>query len=127
MGLLAASWMIAPVSALLSLPIALAIAWPRARFDAAVRRRLAIAAAMGAAHLVPWALGLALDMRRSAREEIVAHGGTFVAAVGILVVIAVVARGPRGCARALAWLPTHALFLGAYLSDVGRDGIGQML
>lgn len=118
-----------PVSALLSVAVALAIAWPRRRLELRARRALAIAAAFGLAHLAPWALALSLDVRRGTREDIVCAGGVALALLGLAAVALVVARAWRapGARRALAWLLPHSLFLCAYLSDFGRFGVREML
>lgn len=118
-----------PVSALLSAVLALAIAWPRRRLEPGTRKALAWVTAIGVAHLAPWALALALDVRRGVREDIVCAGGVVVATLGVAAVALVVARHRRspGVGRALAWLLPHAILLATYLSDLGRDGVGELL
>ncbi len=131
MGALAIVWLALPVLAFLSTLVVLAVAWPRASLGVS-RRPLLWTAAMGLAELVPWAIALggpgALFDTHSARATFLVAVGTVIAGVA-LVGTPVLARSlePRARLRALAWLVPHGLFLASYLTDVGRDGIGQML
>jgi hypothetical protein len=131
MSVLAIVWLALPVLAHLSTAAALAIAWPRASFGAS-RRRVAAIAAVGLAELVPWAIALggpsSLFHVHSARAAFLVAVGTVLAGAALLATLALARTlEPRARRRALGWLVPHALFLASYLTDVGRDGIGQML
>jgi hypothetical protein len=132
MSALAIVWFALPVSGLLALPVALAIAWPAARYGEEARRASFLLAALAASELVPWVVALAgpdlLFDLASDRDRLVLRTGPVVAIAGLLGTLVLSRRFRRGGAwRARAWLVPHALLAAAYLTDLGRFGVRQML
>jgi hypothetical protein len=115
-----------PISAFISALLALVVAWPRASESAETRRALSSLRFIGMAHVAMWWLVIFAPRvlaSRTTRELVIIALGTVIAAVGL----GMTARFARRAKRGTVWFLPHALFAATYLTDLGRDGIGQIL
>lgn len=115
-----------PVLAFASAVLALAVAWPRRSDVAEAQRALSLVRLIGMAHLVMWWLAVFLPralMSRGTRELVIIVLGTMIAVGGLVVTAMQVRRARRGT----IWALPHTLFLATYLTELGQDGIAQIL
>lgn len=115
-----------PALALASVVIALAVAWPRRSDGAEARRALSLVRLIGTAHLLMWWLAVFAPralLSRGARELVIIVLGTTIALCGLAVTAVQARRAKRGT----IWALPHMLFLATYLTELGQDGIAQIL